>query len=292
MFRSLLIRQLKHIRPLLAASVLSLPVAAEPQTLSLWNRNFDTAPVNEVLELALKKTEDLYPPLTIQRTPPMEYQQALQALLTGTGEPAVFSAAASEILENELITVRFPVLKGLLGNRICLIRKGEQARFRPVQTAFDMTQQKLSVCQGRNWPDTDVLQRNGFTVKTAGEYQTLFTMLEKGECDCFLRGAQEILPEYERYKDRFDIEQHLLFRYPQPGYFYLNHNSRALAMRIELGLWRALDDGSFDALFDRLSAGWEDTLQFGQRVVIPLNNPNLSAASKQLGDIKELWYQP
>lgn len=292
MFRSLIFRQLKRIRPLLAASLLSLPVAAEPQTLSLWNRNFDTAPVNEVLELALKKTEDLYPPLTIQRTPPMEYQQALQALLAGTGEPAVFSAAASAILENELVTVRFPVLKGLLGNRICLIRKGEQARFSPVQTAFDMSQQKLSVCQGSNWPDTDVLQRNGFTVKTAGEYQTLFSMLEKGECDCFLRGALEIMPESEAYKDRFEIEKHLLFRYPQPGYFYLNRHDQELAVRIELGLWRALDDGSFNTLFNRLSSRWEKSLQLRQRTVIPLNNPNLSAPSKQLGDIKELWYQP
>ncbi|MFT6423328.1 MAG: hypothetical protein ACJA2K_002079, partial [Thalassolituus sp.] len=227
--------------------------------ITLWQRNFDTAPVNEILELAFKKTEDLYPPVRLQRSTPMEYPDAISSI-ANRGAIDVISAASSKTNDSELYPIAFPVLKGLLGHRVCLIRKGEQARFDGLMTGYDFTEQKINICQGEYWPDTEVLQRNGLPVVTSKAYLPIFDMLQEGECDCFLRGAQEIIPEYQSRKAQVDIEQSFLVQYPQPGFFYVNRDNKLLAMRIELGLLRALDDGSYEELFNKLMSPQLDQL--------------------------------
>ena len=178
----------------------------EQQVITLWERNFDTAPVNEILELAFKKTEDLYPPVRLQRSTPMEYPDAISSI-ANRGAIDVISAASSRTNDTELYPIAFPVLKGLLGHRVCLIRKGEQARFDGLMTGYDFTEKKINICQGEYWPDTEVLQRNGLPVVTSKAYLPIFDMLQEGECDCFLRGAQEIIPEYQSRKAQVDIDR-------------------------------------------------------------------------------------
>jgi hypothetical protein len=270
--------------------VVQLPAAmAAQEPLKLWNRNFDTAPVNKVLELALSKTTDLYPPQSVLPTASMEQAEALQQLREASADIDVLSAGSSSEIDSEFLVVPFPVLKGLLGYRICLIRKGDQSRFDGVETAFDFQQQQLRVCQGAAWPDTTVLRRNGIAVVTSDRYQSLFTLLENKQCDCFLRGAQEIVAEYQLHHQQFDIEKSFLLHYFQPGFFYFNVNRKALAGRIELGLLRALDDGSYQALFDSLLADSLQQLDIEQRRVIRLNSPKASAVNKSLQGINRLW---
>ena len=281
-------------RVLLAMAVsaigLTAPVVAETQSVFLWNRNFDTAPVNEVLELALAKTQDLYPPATIIRTAAMEQDEALRALSDSRDGIDVLSTASSLQRDRHFLTVQFPLLRGLLGHRICLIRKGEQALFADIATAYDFTRKQLRICQGEHWPDTRILQRNGFTVVTSAHYLPLFDLLKNRECDCFLRGAQEIVPEFSARQSELDIEQHLVLYYPQPGFFYVNRNNPDLATRIELGLLRALDDGSYEALFKQLMTNNLQRLAIRQRTVIQLNNPNPSAANERVQSIDSLWF--
>jgi hypothetical protein len=285
--------------PLRLLSSLLIPMAllcssfgASAADVVMWNRNFDTAPVDAILALALRKTRDLYPAAGVARTEPMEFDQAIQALRDNDGRMDIISAAASATLERDFLTVRFPVLGGLLGQRVCLIRRGDEARFRDVQTAFDFREKNLRICQGEHWPDTSVLLRNGLPVATSAEYSQLFSMLQNKECDCFLRGAQEILPEYEAHQQQVMIEPQLLFTYTQPGYFYVNKNNPQLAGRVELGLLRAMDDGSYQKLFNSLTQSWLDELKLSERTVIPLNNPGLSSASRSLQSLSPLWYQP
>ena len=261
----------------------------EQQVITLWERNFDTAPVNEILELAFKKTEDLYPPVRLQRSAPMEYPDAISSI-ANRGAIDVISAASSRTNDTELYPIAFPVLKGLLGHRICLIRKGEQARFDGLVTGYDFTEKKINICQGEYWPDTEVLQRNGLPVVTSKAYLPIFDMLQEGECDCFLRGAQEIIPEYQSRKAQVDIEQSFLVQYPQPGFFYVNRDNKLLAMRIELGLLRALDDGSYEELFNKLMSPQLDQLNLKSRTSIRLNIPDMSETNLSIQRASGLWY--
>lgn len=286
----LILQLVSALLSVVASTVLLLPAAlAEQAPIKLWNRNFDTAPVNKVLELALSKTTDLYPQQAVLATVSMEQAQALQQLRDNSADIDVLSAGSSMENDREFIVVPFPVLKGMLGYRVCLIRKGEQSRFDGVETAFDFQQQQLRVCQGAAWPDTTVLRRNGIPVVTSDRYQSLFTLLENKQCDCFLRGSQEILAEYLLHQQHFEMEKNFLFHYFQPGFFYLNVKNKTLAARIELGLLRALDDGSYQALFDSLMTETFQQLNIKQRRVIRLNNSEASGVNKSLQGINSLW---
>ncbi len=265
-------------------------VDVDTQSIFLWNRNFDTAPVNEVLELAFEKTQDLYPPTHVVRTIAMEQDQALEALQNANEGIDVLSTASDLQRDSDFITVQFPILKGLLGYRVCLIRKGEQSLFSNIHTAYDFTRKKLRICQGTHWPDTEILQRNGFSVTTSSKYLSLFTLLKNKKCDCFLRGAQEIIPEFATHQDTVDIEKNIVIRYAQPGVFYVNKENPELATRIELGLLRAFDDGSYEALFKQLMGESLQQLKMKQRTVIHINNPNTSSENKRIQSIKPLWF--
>lgn len=282
------------IRSLLIATLcitaLTPPVYADTQSVFLWNRNFDTAPVNEVLELAFEKTLDLYPAVNIVRTAAMEQDEAVAALRNASAGIDVLSTASSHRRDQQFLTISFPILKGLLGYRLCLIRKDEQSLFTDISTAYDFTRSKLRICQGEHWPDTDILQRNGFSVITSEHYLALFNLLKNKQCDCFLRGAQEIVPEFTAHNNELAIEENIVLRYPQPGFFYVNKNNIELATRIELGLLRALDDGSYQALFERLMGDKLQQLRITQRTVIPLNNPNMSVENRRIQSINSLWF--
>lgn len=270
----------------------SPPVFADRAPLILWNRNFDTAPVDRILRLALRETRDLYPPVVVKRSAPIEYADAIASLRKADGRITVLSAASSAENDSRFLTIRFPVLKGLLGYRLCLIRKGEQARFDNIVTAHDFRAKGLRICQGSKWPDTAILRRNGLPLVTSDSYAAMFDQLSQGRCDCFLRGAQEIVPEYRARRDRFDIESSLLVYYAEPGFFYVNKNNPKLATRIELGLLRALDDGAYKQLFQQLMGGYLRQLKLSHRKIIRLANPHPSPINTALQPIESLWYTP
>ena len=257
----------------------------------LWDRNYDTAPIDKIIELALEQTEDLYGKSTLIRSPSMEQAEAFKQLAQAK-QLDLLSAATSKELEQDFISIHFPLLKGLLGHRICLIRKGDQALFNNIKTAYDFRQRGIKVCQGEAWPDTKVLARNGFLLRKSPMYQYLFTMLIEKKCDCFLRGAQEISSEYKAYKNILDIEQNLVVHYTQPGLLYLNKNNAVLAARIELGLLRALDNGSYEQLFQELLADSLNELSLDERHYIKLNNPFLPTSVRQVESNETLWFKP
>ncbi len=265
---------------------LSAPLsAANNESLTLWIRNFDTAPVDQVIALALTKTEDLYSKTTLIKSEPMEQDQALADMLNGSTLD-IMSAASSTEFDEKFLTLQFPILKGLLGKRLCLIRAGEQKKFNLIKTAYDFTQSKLNICQARHWPDTTILRRNGLPVVTSETYQELFTMLEDGRCDCFLRGAQEIAPELRDHSPTLELEKTLVVEYSQPGVVYIRKSNPALATRLELGLLRAFEDGSYEQLIDQLLGDSLSALNLNNRHHITINNPTPSKTLQVIDRIR------
>lgn len=178
--------------------------------------------------------------------------------------------------ESRLLPIRIPLLKGLLGYRIFIIRTEDVHKFEKINVIEQLKEYVAG--QGHDWPDTQILRSNGLTVHTSSNYEGLFSMLKLGRFDYFPRGINEIWQEMEAHKGQgLSIESNLMLYYPSPIYFFVNQNNERLASFIRLGLEKAIEDGSFDQYF----MGFEghkamfEQANLGQRSVISLENPGL-----------------
>lgn len=193
--------------------------------------------------------------------------------------------------ESDFRAIPIPLDKGLLGFRLLIIKKGDQAKFDHVKTLDDL--KKFKFGQGRTWADSKILEANGLNVVKTTKYPGLFYMLDGGRFDAFPRGANEPFVEIEKHPDlNLEVEKNLLIVYKMPFYLFVAKDNTQLAHDIELGLNRALADGSFDKVFYSAKTV-QDVIQkanLRERRVIYLDNPTLSKETPL--DRKELWIDP
>lgn len=157
-------------------------------------------------------------------------------------------SGASTANDNQMLAVRIPLLKGMLGHRISIIRQGDQHKFNNVNTIADLA--KLDAGMGRTWGSTKVLEQAGLNVVTSMKYENLFHMLEGGRFDYFPRGIHEPWTELAAHPELpLEVERRLLLIYPYAMYFYVQKENRALHRKLTLGFETAIADGSFDELF-------------------------------------------
>lgn len=242
----------------------------------------------QLLTLALKKTAT-DTPFRLELHPTKMLQSRAIKLLNQTTELDITWAMTSIKRERLLLPVRIPLLKGLLGHRVLMIRQQDKKAFSHIKTRSQLIQ--LIAGQGRDWPDTEILRANQFKVQTAPTHTELFNMLEAGRFDYFPRGVNEAWAELQVRADKaFMIQPTLLLYYRSPAYFFLAPNNHKLANRIEKGLRIAIKDGSFDQLFyHNINNQGEFNLDnLKNRQIIELHNPLLS----ELTPIAEkaLWY--
>lgn len=200
-------------------------------------------------------------------------------------------AGSSIATEEMLLPVRIPLYKGLFGYRILLIRKGEQSKFDNIRNLTGL--QKITMAQGTNWPDAEILEQNGFQVERILKYSSLFHMLEGGRYDALPRGMQEPWREIESFPElRLEVEKNLMLVYRMPFYFFVSSDKPELAANLELGLNRAIADGSFDAYFfnDPIVKDALARANIKNRIVLELDNPTLPAKTPL--NRPELWLDP
>lgn len=246
---------------------------------------------NEVLQITLPKAGSLEPESTSRF-----YEQALQLALEKTSHASeriqfdyhtydvrrerarmlvkkgtldIIWSSSNKEREAELMPVKFNLIRGINEYRLLLIRADDQARFEQVKSLADL--QKLKIGSGTHWSDTDIYRFNGLPLVTAYAYKPMFRMLKVKRFDYMARSIQEVNYELEHYgKSGLTIEKNLAIHYPQPIYFFVNNNNRALAERIQRGLEIARDDGSLDALFfdiPNFRQAWEQLQQFNRKVI-------------------------
>ncbi|MDX1588334.1 MAG: hypothetical protein R3296_05300 [Oleiphilaceae bacterium] len=253
-----------------------LPVAAEE--LVLWHRNYQSEPVRALVQMALDKTPE-YPDLTLVASKPMGQGRALRELREGRrSKVAVANVATSPEREDQLLPIALPFDRGLLGYRVCLIREGNQAHFDGIDSVASFNRRGLLIGQGRHWPDRIILQSNGLNVVTAAHFQNLFAMLRRSRFDCFLRGAGEVLIDLQQQDTKgLTVERNLLFRYDMPSYLFVGPDNTQLALRLELGIRRAMESNDFNDYFNRYFRPAIVELRLYERQTIRLENPYLSA---------------
>lgn len=200
-------------------------------------------------------------------------------------------AGTSPELEHRLIPVRVPLYKGLTGFRILLINRGDQARFSDVRSLDQLRRFKLG--QGDNWVDVDILETAGFSLVTSNNIHNLFKMLDARRFDALPRGLVEPWDEVEKMPElNFAVEEELLVFYPLPAYIFVSPHRPDLAKKLEAGLLRAIEDGSFDQYLlsdPRISAALERA-RLHERRLFRLSNPFLSDQTPL--DNPDLWFDP
>ncbi|WP_016955030.1 transporter substrate-binding domain-containing protein [Catenovulum sp. SX2] len=205
-----------------------------------------------------------------------------------SGQLDVAWTGTSNELEQQLMPIRIPLYKGLLGHRIFIIRQGDQARFDQINTFEQL--KTFTAAQERTWADTTILRSAGIPVIGTRRYENLFYMLEGGRYDYFPRGVHEPWSEISaRPHLPLTVEKHILVKYPMPAYLFVNKNNVALANKINDGLMQAIEDGSFNDYFfsNPMIKDVIAKANLTDRVMFEINNPNIPSSTPF--DDKRLW---
>jgi hypothetical protein len=272
---------------LLCLGAASLVAAAETVT---YARSATPGDVRDVyplklLQLALDKSGTTKYVLQVSDTPMLQGRAFVELAQGNTIRVAWGMTSIKR--ESELLPIRIPMFKGLIGWRLPLVREDRSEMFSEVRELQDL--RRFVAGQGHDWPDTDILRGNGIEVVGVPLYESLFRMLSLGRFDYFPRSIVEIWAEEEQHrKDGIVIDQHLLIRYPTAFYYFVNKKDVVLADTLRNGLERALADGSFDRLFCMQYAQNIAQARLEQRTTIVLLNPILPPETPLAR--KELWF--
>ncbi len=183
--------------------------------------------------------------------------------------------------------VEIPIAKGMVGQRIFLIRKGDQNRFSEVKSVEDL--RSFTAGQGEGWLDVEILEKNGLKVLATDNVHSLQNMLAISRFDYYPLGVLQF-----RIQDNLpiELESRLLLSYPSMTALYVNKENDLLAERLSYGLKQAIAHGALDDLFFSHSAtaiSLKD-LNMDKRRVIQLCNPEKPEWLPL--DIDEYWLHP
>jgi len=270
--------------PLSAATSAAITPQATSRDYVLWYRNYDSPAIRALVELALKKTPE-YGDFRIIRSEELSQGRVLRELTDGQSRLVDIANVATSAEREEFLTaIPFPVDGGLLGFRVCVVLPESLPKFEGIKNLDDLRASQIWIGQGSHWPDTPVLEANGIPVVTHSRYEILFGMLRNNRFDCFARGVSEVLYDLEMEQDpNLVIEPNLLIAYPMPSYLFVGPHDQETAHRLQLGIERAIHDGSFSEFLRAYYARAVKDLNLDTRTVIALENPFLSEESRYVG---------
>ncbi|GGA88418.1 hypothetical protein GCM10011369_33210 [Neiella marina] len=234
----------------------------------------------QLLEIALAETESEFGPSEVEFMP-ISLNQGLILHLMDIGDILdVVASAPTNQREIQFRAARVPLLMGLLGYRMMLIKPQDQAKFAAIERPEELKQ--LRACQGTFWPDADILEQQGYRVVRADEFSALFELLLTDQCDYFPRAITEGYGELDAHNKANPERQvvafdDILLHYVVPFYFFTSHRNYELAARLELGLQRGISDGTIRRLMEqhqvtRVAFPLE---KWQQTVVFEVPNPSL-----------------
>ena len=243
--------------------------------------------VTTLLRLALERSGRAYAlrPSLLR----MVQTRAMHEIAGGTGRADIVWAMTSHARETQLLPVRIPIDRGLIGWRVALLHARQAQLLSKVRKPDELA--RYLAGQMRDWPDTAILQGNGLRVETSSTYEGLFEQLVAGRIDYFPRSVIEVQKELASHAQLpLALDAHLVLHYPAAMYFFVGKERPELARDIETGLEKMLADGSFMQLFQRHFGRLAGELKLHQRHPLELANPDLPEATPLAR--KALWYRP
>lgn len=243
-------------------------VVRYPNVEDPYARDFD-AHFLELLSLGLEKSGRAFElkPITVDVMPEQRSYRMIQ-----NNVYSVHWLNANAERQSGLKPIKIPLFKGLIGWRVLLIRTGDQARFSQITNRQELA--PLSAGLGHDWPDQKVFEFNQLNKVSSPSWEGLFSMLEKGRFDYFPRSIIEYQRELRLFSHlNIELEQHLLLRYPAAYYFFVHPDNQDLAEALQIGLDKALNDGSFDKVFEKNMAQYFTPLEGSTRHIVELASP-------------------
>lgn len=239
-----------------------------------------------VLTLALDKTGVRYKLVPSEKT--LNQGKAVRQLKENR-DINVFWGMTDKEREEDLLPVRIPYDKGLIGWRVMLIKDENSETFSRLTSLRSLL--RYTAVQGKDWPDTKILQSNGFNVKTTNGFNGAYKSLRQGEGDFFPRSVIEITSELKTLGNDSTLllDDKLVLQYPAASYFFVNKSNITLAKLIDTGLRRAIESGEFDRLFNNYFGGVITDLGLAERQIFRLSNPIMPKESPI--NNASLWFE-
>lgn len=196
----------------------------------------------------------------------------------------VFWSVTSDEREKQALAVRIPIVKGVLGYRLGVIKKSRLDYFSKLKTDGELRGLRYGL--RADWPDTVIFKDNDFNVLEYSQENSGYELLEASRID--------VLPIDALYANDITnmtdlaIDPAHVFYYPSAVYFFVKKDNQALYQKLKTGLYKAIEDGSFDTLFNRYFEGELAELALEKRQKITLVNTLLPASAPI--NTKKYWY--
>jgi len=236
-----------------------------------------------LLEAALKRANPAY---RVQLYPARMQQGRALVLLQNDEGIDIVSTMTSAEREANLLPIRIPIDKGLIGWRLLLMNKARASDMTGISSLQDL--RALKAGQGADWPDTGILRANDLSVYGTSNYEALFKMLENQRIDYFPRSISEIWGEVDARKG-LAVEPGLVLRYPAALYYFVRKSDRKLAEDLSAGLEKMIADGSFETMFQEHYGPLIKRSRLKARRIIELKNPLKPEFMPT--DRKQLWFR-
>ncbi len=234
-----------------------------------------------LLKLALESSKEEFGEYELKKAIQPMFQNRAMLEIKYNRNLSVIWTMTSQQREQELNPIRIPILRGLGGYRIFLIKEGQQEKFSKINSVKQL--KKLFAGQGHDWPDSYILSDNNYRLVTGPGHKTLFNMLQYGRFDYMPRALHEPWNEIKMFKG-LQVETSLALHYPSPYYFFVSNDNPKLKNRIEVGLINAEENGSFQELFDShpVTKNMLLSARLAQRKVFKLRNSFLSKETQRV----------
>lgn len=184
--------------------------------------------------------------------------------------------------QGSFIPIYTPLMSGLLGHRLLIIRESDAVVFSEIKTANQLKQKTVGI--PATWADAQLFRDNQFKVSERGALEDLFPRLKQGECDYVALGANEahsIFNDMAKDLGGLMLEKTLCLYYPFALVFYVSPSHPALAHSLETGLLALKENAQHQTLFNDFFGATLADARLHQRQQIQLENLALPRSMKQ-----------
>lgn len=226
----------------------------------------------DVIEFVLTHSEV---PYSISVTYPMTQARVIAEIKSNSGRINLHVMGTSAKLESDLLPVRIPITRGLIGYRLFIIHKEKQTLYDSINSLENL--QPLLGIQGLGWSDVELLEYSGLRQKEM-PYDDIFRVIDFGRGDYFSRSIHEAYEEVKERKEEFPnlaVEKKVLLVYPFALFVFSNRENVELVKVIEECFIKAYDDGVFTDFFYN-HPHIKDALheaKINERTIINIPNP-------------------
>ena len=228
----------------------------------------------QLLHMVFDATSDEYGEVEVSFLPVSITQKREIELLKENVDIDIGWFGETQTRKNELGVVNIPLLRGTLGYRMMAIHRDNKPLFDRIKRADEL--KKLLACQGSSWPDSDILEYNGYAVNRIAKFKSMYKMLSLKRCDYFPRAVAEGYGEVDRLNNKDIIAyDRLLLVYPFYMKFFTHKNNEELIKRLQKGLLISIATGRLENLLRNHAAtkSMFPLNKFEKSVIFTLDNP-------------------